>query len=289
MTAPGSKNSSLIAAPPASIIYFSPNPIKGTLHKKASKNDIAEARHLWIDLDPRPGEPLEAERAAMLALLTTELPQGMPRPNRVIDSGRGYWGYWKLATPQPVDGSKNNVNGPLTEAVECYGRGIEQAFGDRFADGCRNIDRIARLPGTVNTNGKFARVLHEFSHDEPHAIESFPRNVEKPKDQEIPQGEKFKPSGKYELINPNDPALAKIGLKRSHADCAAEYAGDRGRAAFGFVCECKRAGVADEVIARCLMHWPIGACLREKSTWTVNWSVSLREVMSSQSIPSWPR
>ena len=147
----GSKNLSPIAAPPASIIYFSPNPIKGTLHKKATKNDVVEARHLWIDLDPRPGEPLEAERAAMLALLTTNLPQGMPRPNRVIDSGRGYWGYWKLATPQPVDGSQNNVNGPLTEAVECYGRGIEQAFGDRFADGCRNIDRIARLPGTINT------------------------------------------------------------------------------------------------------------------------------------------
>ena len=98
----------------------------------------------------------------MLALLTTNLPQGIPRPNRVIDSGRGYWGYWKLASQQPVDGGQNNVNGPLTETVECYGRGIEQAFGDRFADGCRNIDRIARLPGTINTKtGNAARVLHD--------------------------------------------------------------------------------------------------------------------------------
>ena len=157
-------------------LYFSPNPIKGTLHKKATKNDVVEARHLWIDLDPRPGEPLEAERGAMLALLTTDLPQGMPRPNRVIDSGRGYWGYWRLAAPQPVDGSKDKVNGPLTEAVECYGKGIEQAFGDRFADGCRNIDRIARLPGTVNTKtGRLAHVLPNHSHDTPHAIGAFPR------------------------------------------------------------------------------------------------------------------
>ena len=111
-------------------LYFTPNPVKGTLHKKASKNDIVEARHLWVDLDPRKNEPLETERAAMLALLTTELPDGLPRPNRVIDSGRGFWGYWKLDKPAPVDGSKNNVNGPLTETVECYGRGIEQAFGD---------------------------------------------------------------------------------------------------------------------------------------------------------------
>src|ERR1019366_8008634 len=159
-------------------LYFSPNPIKGTLHKKANKNHVAEARHLWIDLDPREGQPLEAERAAMLALLTSNLPQGIPRPNRVIDSGRGYWGYWQLAVPQPVDGSMDGVNGPLTDAVECYGRGIEQAFGDHFADGCRNIDRIARLVGTVNTKTrKLACVLHEFSHDAAHPIENFPQHV----------------------------------------------------------------------------------------------------------------
>ncbi len=177
-------------------LYFSPNPIKGTVHKKAKKNDVAEARHLWIDLDPRPDEPLEAERAAMLALLTTNLPQGIPRPNRVIDSGRGYWGYWKLDKPAPVDGAVYDDNGrnlvrnnPLTDLVESYGKGIEQAFGDRFADGCRNIDRIARLPGTINTKtGRPACVLHQFSHDTPHAIESFPRSVEKPEGARGSQG-----------------------------------------------------------------------------------------------------
>ena len=61
-------------------LYFMPNPVRGTLHKKASKNDIVEARHLWVDLDPRKTEPLETERTAMLALLTTELPDGLPRP-----------------------------------------------------------------------------------------------------------------------------------------------------------------------------------------------------------------
>ena len=47
-------------------LYFTPNPVKGILNKKASKNDIAEAHHLWVDLDPRKTEPLEAERAAIL-------------------------------------------------------------------------------------------------------------------------------------------------------------------------------------------------------------------------------
>jgi hypothetical protein len=195
-------------------LYFSPNPVKGTLHKKASKNDIVEAHHLWVDLDPRENEPLETERAAMLAQLTINLPNGIPAPNRVIDSGRGYWGYWQLATPQPVDGSKSNVNGPLTEAVECYGRGIEKAFDNHFADGCRNIDRIARLPGTVNTKTReLASVLYEFSHNIPHAIESFPRCVEESKDNGAPKEGTFKSSSQYEPIDLTDPLLAKLSAK----------------------------------------------------------------------------
>jgi hypothetical protein len=33
-------------------MYFTVNPIKGELHKKASKDDVAEARWLWVDMDP---------------------------------------------------------------------------------------------------------------------------------------------------------------------------------------------------------------------------------------------
>ena len=246
-------------------LYFSPNPVKGTLHKKAGKNDVLEARHLWVDLDPRENKPLEAERDAMLAALTINLPLGLPKPNRVIDSGRGLWGYWKLDKPAPVDGSQNNVNGPLTEAVECYGRGIEQAFGDHFADGCRNIDRIARLPGTINTKtGNVASVLQEYSHDAPHPIDSFPQQVETPKEQQDQQAGPFKPSDKCDPIDPTDPLVASLDPKWSLPHYAAGFAGDRSRAAFGFVCECKRQGIADETIVRCLMSWPIGTCLREK-------------------------
>jgi hypothetical protein len=239
-------------------LYFSPNPVKGTLHKKAGKNDIVEARHLWVDLDPRKNEPHEAERSAMRALLTTQLPDGLPPPNRIIDSGRGFWGYWKLDKPAPVDGSQNNVNGPLTETVECYGRGIEQAFGDHFADGCRNIDRIARLPGTVNTKtGKLACVLQEFSHDAPHAIDSFPQHVEEARDQRHRQGAHFKPSGQYEPIDPTDPLLAKLSAKwlemLEAADYAAAYGGDRSRAEMAFATAAMRAGVDESTIARCLM------------------------------------
>jgi Family of unknown function (DUF5906) len=236
-------------------LYFTPNPVKGTLHKKARKNDIVEARHLWVDLDPRKTEPLEAERAAMLELLTNKLPNGLPRPNRVIDSGRGFWGYWKLDKPAAVDGSKNNVNGPLTEAVECYGRGIEQAFGDHFADGCRNIDRIARLPGTVNSKtGMLASVLQDFTHDAAHAIENFPQQVEKPGDL---QAGHFKPSDKYDPIDLTDPLLARLPARwleiLSAGDYAAAYGGDRSRTEMAFATAAVRAGIDESTIARCLM------------------------------------
>jgi hypothetical protein len=255
-------------------LYFTPNPVKGTLHKKASKNDIVGACHLWVDLDPRKTEPLEAERAAMVALLTTKLPDGLPRPNRVIDSGRGFWGYWKLDKPAPVDGSKNNVNEPLTETVECYGRGIEQAFGDHFADGCRNIDRIARLPGTVNTKtGMLARVLMEFSHDAPHAIGSFPRSVVEPKSDRAPEDGAFRSSSQYEPIDLTDPLFTKLGpqwLEMIVADdYSADYEGDRSRAEFALVCEAVRVGIDDGAIARLLMdaRRKFGAHTRDKPSY----------------------
>ncbi|WP_323717161.1 hypothetical protein [Paracoccus aminovorans] len=56
---------------------------------KATKADVASVGWLWVDLDPRPGEELELERARILALLTTNLPKGVLPPSVIIDSGRG--------------------------------------------------------------------------------------------------------------------------------------------------------------------------------------------------------
>lgn len=252
-------------------LYFSPNPIKGTVHKKAKKNDVAEACYLWIDLDPRVNEPLEVERTKILGQLTTNLPKGMPRPNRVIDSGRGYWGYWKLDKPAPVEGAVYNDKGefvrnnPLTEAVECYGKGIEQAFGDRFADGCRNIDRIARLPGTINTKtGQLARVLHEYDYDQSHAIEAFPQSGEQTKSQEAPQ---FMSSETYEPVPRDAPELANINpewlARIFDGDIDGKYNGDRSRLAFAVACELVRVGIDDAFIARVLMTTICGVHVQE--------------------------
>jgi hypothetical protein len=259
-------------------IYFSPNPLKRAPVNKAGKVDVAEARWLWIDLDPRAKEPLAQERSKMLALLTDKLPKGMPCPNRVIDSGRGYWGFWKLATPQPVDGP-----GPLTAAVESYGIGIERAFGDRFADGCRNIDRIARLPGTVNhKTGGTAMVLAEYSYNEPHAIDSFPCASTKAAEPEEGAASDGPTEGasvnvtlacEYQDITETDDRLARlepkwISLMKFGVSSAEgkHFDNDRSRAEFDFVCQCIRVGIDDNTIASILMkkEWHIGDSVRDQ-------------------------
>ena len=114
-------------------------------------------------------------------------------------------------------------------------------------------------------------MLHEYSHDTPHAIESFPRSVEKPKDQEAPKGEKFKPSDKYEPIEPDDPAFSKLGDKWramiAADNYAMDYKGDHSSAEFAFVCEAIRANIDDATIARVLMdeRRKFGSHTREKA------------------------
>jgi hypothetical protein len=80
-----------------------------------------------------------------------------------------YWPFWRLQTPEPVDGG-----GPQTENVENHGRGIEKAFPGR-ADHCRNIERIARLPGTINHKTGERACVVECRPESAYELTDFPR------------------------------------------------------------------------------------------------------------------
>jgi hypothetical protein len=123
-------------------LYFQINPAQRDLDKKAQRRDIKEVRWLHVDLDARAGEELEAERTRILGLLTDHLPKGVPPPTAVVDSGGGYWGFWRLAEPIQIGGELARA-----EDAKRYNQQLEMLFG---ADNCHNIDRIARLPGTAN-------------------------------------------------------------------------------------------------------------------------------------------
>lgn len=118
--------------------YFMVNPVMRPLSSKAAKTDVRGMDYLHVDVDPRINEPLDPERKRIRDLLF----QFDPPPTFIIDSGGGFQAFWKLDATQAI-------NGVETKAIEleAYNVQLELLLG---ADSCHNIDRIMRLPGTVN-------------------------------------------------------------------------------------------------------------------------------------------
>ncbi len=125
--------------------YFSPALVKPG-RSTTRKDDMLESRYLWADLDPRKDRPLDEERANILALLTDDLPYVLLPPTFIVDSGRGFWAYWRLAEPHVFDGE----NGDETRDFEAVLRGIGIAFGAYGDRSVKNVNRLARLPGSIN-------------------------------------------------------------------------------------------------------------------------------------------
>jgi hypothetical protein len=123
-------------------LYFHVNPVTGPLTKKAERQDIRALAWLHVDIDPRAGEDLELEQRRALKLLTEKLPAGVPAPTVIVFSGGGYQGFWRLSEPFPIDGDVDKA-----EEAKRWNQQLELVFG---ADQCHNVDRLMRLPGTVN-------------------------------------------------------------------------------------------------------------------------------------------
>lgn len=123
-------------------LYFHVNPVKGSLEKgKAKKEDISTFEWLHVDIDPRVGEDLQSEQRRIQELLTSKLPEQVPEPSVITFSGGGYQAFWKLEKPMPLNTDQDRAE------AEAYNRELENKFG---ADSCHNVDRLMRLPGTIN-------------------------------------------------------------------------------------------------------------------------------------------
>ncbi|QYW02155.1 DNA primase [Stenotrophomonas phage Sonora] len=125
-------------------LYFHVNPVRKRLDNKASKEDIAALAWLHVDIDPRVGEDFHEERERALRMLN----EYTPKPTVIIDSGGGYQGFWKLEEDDRllIDGNVSRA-----QELEAYNVQLEKVFQ---ADHCHNVDRIMRLPGTVNVPNK---------------------------------------------------------------------------------------------------------------------------------------
>jgi len=249
--------------------YFTINPLKRNPGAKGSKPDVKEARWLWADSDP-PKVPdpkthdwkndptLEPWRESQRKWFN-EHPEQLPgMPTIILDSGRGFWFLFKLKEPQPTDSTFEEkevkvkgkvtkesvvVDGPRTKAVEAYGRGLEQAYG---SDNVRNIDRIVRLPGTINhRTGRVASVVQWNEHAYP--IEAFPCVKEDPKPKPKPDPEPTGALLDFSKLSPRLQNIIKLGRYE-------DYGGDRSKAVFAARTGLVRENVSDEDIVAILLN-----------------------------------
>lgn len=122
-------------------LYYHINPVTRPLGKKADRTDIAALAYLHTDLDVDKKLPLADE----LQRLATLVQQIEPEPTALIFTGGGYQALWRLKEPIPLDGTID-----AAEAAKVFNKALEQRWG---GDNCHNIDRILRLPFTLNIPG----------------------------------------------------------------------------------------------------------------------------------------
>jgi hypothetical protein len=122
-------------------IYFNANDVKplGKGHAKATEAEVLTVRFLHVDADLPAGitpEDVETARAELLAKIkAAPLP-----PSLIINSGNGFGLFWELADPVTITAEN------LEDIKAC-----NVALADQFGgDDCENLDRLMRLPFTVN-------------------------------------------------------------------------------------------------------------------------------------------
>lgn len=125
-------------------IYFAVNRPKFFINRlKTSKEEHGQLDHLCIDIDPQQGKTLEEEQTRILGMMENP-PAGVRPPSMIVFSGGGYQAYWTLETPLEFKPEE-------VEDVERYGVHLVKLFGrSNGSDSVFNIDRVMRLPGTIN-------------------------------------------------------------------------------------------------------------------------------------------
>jgi hypothetical protein len=122
-------------------IYFNANEVKplGKGHAKATEAEVLTVRFLHVDADLPAGtapDDVETARAELLAKIKAA-PLG---PSLIINSGNGFGLFWELAEPVTVTAENR-------EDIKACNVALADQLG---GDDCENLDRLMRLPFTVN-------------------------------------------------------------------------------------------------------------------------------------------
>jgi hypothetical protein len=123
-------------------IYYTLNPTKGPMDSKPTKSDIAEAAWVHNDLDPKGTATSDAAKKRYL----DQLRNYEHKSTFLIDSGNGVQSLWRIDPPVQPDLAAEPEE--RFAGVEAASRALMVRFGSKA--GTQNIDRILRLPGTIN-------------------------------------------------------------------------------------------------------------------------------------------
>lgn len=133
-------------------LYWAVNTNHAAYNRKLNEQEIKFADFIHCDIDPNPIKDLAQERNRILELITADnLPGGLPKPTAIVDSGGGYQVFWKLKDPIDCN-SPENLNS--ARAKNLYAAYV--LTGDMAT---ANLDRIMRLPGTLNVPNEKKRKL----------------------------------------------------------------------------------------------------------------------------------
>lgn len=237
-------------------LYWHVNELRPGVHdRKAKKADVHRARYLHVDIDD------EGARSRIEAF--------SPRPTFVIFSGGGYQLFWHLQEPSTD-----------LDRVERLNLALAEELG---GDNCHNVDRIMRLPGTINVLNKKKRSagrkpalaylvgeLTDWSRSYPldafteHAIAPWtlgspaepadiPAHVEL---QDLPAN--LLPITR-QLIEAGDDPTAPLGSAQARYPSRSEVV-------YRVACDLIEAGCGPETVASILLDpaYPISASVREK-------------------------
>ena len=244
--------------------------------------DIAAIEYVLADLDPAEAESSVDAKARYGAQLETF----EPRPTFVIDSGNGIQLLWRLSVPIVLGEPGPGADGTLCYSPEDQAK-IDEAEARSAAvmvqlnakAGTQNIDRIFRLPGTINLpNAKKKREgrvvcptkLIDFQ-DVSHSLDAFPLPSDavggnKTKERKGPGAD----IRLEDLDHLPEVDIAELPISREtkeaiDSDGSETGGGDRSKGAARVVCDLVRANCTDRQIASILWHRPISAHFREQA------------------------
>lgn len=123
---------------PTHNLYFTLNEAAASPNKKPSERDITCVHGIGFDCDPIKELPLEEEKQRLRKLGQDMLLNAEYPPTYVIMTGNGIQGVFLLKEPRCKFDSDH---------IKGLGKRLQTALG---ADTTANLDRLYRLPGTVN-------------------------------------------------------------------------------------------------------------------------------------------